>query len=448
MSGYEDFPESEPYDDCNDAYSSEVVKKFPANGELGPSSDPSNASKASNVSALGNELFELIRPYIGADTDTLMLLTLWCLHTWVYQRLYSTPRLLITSILPGAGKSTVLEWLKHLCANAVAMASISSAAMLARLADQKPTLLIDEADRSLRKDNPLTGDFLAIANSGYKRGGARPTLIQIGKSWETKTFSTWAPIAFAGNNPDLPDDTKSRCIPVFLYPDRNILDSDWELIEENETFQAVLAELPEWAKSVDVSNRSVLTGITGRLREKWLPLARVAQKLGDLPAAGERLNWLQTVQRLALVDKEQQQEDESMGLYNSSPHIAVLKDIAALWASQWQGQDFVSSQTICTALATSKPTEWGSKSTYGSDISSKRLAGMLKKSGVQVSRNKSQEQRGYYRNSFAQAWAVLDTHDVQKTKADTLDGSDTLDGLKESPNQSDQLSLEGEFDEQ
>ena len=190
------------------------------------------------------------------------------------------------------------------------------------------------------------------------------------------------------------------------------------------------------------------TGISGGLREKWLPLARVAQNLSDLTVEDKRLNWFETVQRLASADKEQQQEDESMGLYNSSPHIAVLKDIATLWDSQWQGESFVSSQTICECLAKSKPTEWGSESAYGSDISSKRLAGMLKKSGIQVSRNKSQEQRGYYRNSFVQAWAVLNIHDVQKTKADTLDGSDTLDGLKESPNQSDQLSLEGEFDEQ
>jgi hypothetical protein len=59
------------------------------------------------------------------------------------------------------------------------MASISSAAMLARItANEVRTLLIDEADRALNPKRPGVDDLIAILNSGYKRGATRPVLVQ------------------------------------------------------------------------------------------------------------------------------------------------------------------------------------------------------------------------------------------------------------------------------
>lgn len=46
---------------------------------------------------------------------------------------------------------------------------------------------------------------------------------------------TFAAVVIAGNNPNLPEDTRSRIIRVLLMPDIDgqIEESDWELIEQD-----------------------------------------------------------------------------------------------------------------------------------------------------------------------------------------------------------------------
>ncbi len=106
-----------------------------------------------------------------ADLD---LLTLWTAHTYFVAETYTTPRLVLDSPMPGSGKTTVLEHLSRLCVDPCQMASVTSTALLARILDTAEgntrTLLIDEVDRTLSPDNPLTTDLLAVLNSGYKKG--------------------------------------------------------------------------------------------------------------------------------------------------------------------------------------------------------------------------------------------------------------------------------------
>jgi hypothetical protein len=67
-----------------------------------------------------------------------------------------------------------------------------------------------------------------------KVGATRPVLVP-GKEgqWEVAEMSTFATVAMAGNQPKLPDDTRSRTIRVLLMPDWSgrAEDSDWELID-------------------------------------------------------------------------------------------------------------------------------------------------------------------------------------------------------------------------
>lgn len=192
-------------------------------------------------SVRSGSILDEVREWLGrfictvADDD-LDLLTLWAAHTHLCWETYTTPRLILDSPVPGSGKTTVLEHLERLCLWPVQMASLSSPALLTRMLDAgRRTILIDEADRSLSQEKEGIGDLLAILNSGYKRGGSRPVLIPTkGGGWDAKEMPTFAPVVMAGNNPNLPDDTKSRSIRVLLMPDIDgrIEDSDWELYDE------------------------------------------------------------------------------------------------------------------------------------------------------------------------------------------------------------------------
>src|SRR5690606_22405546 len=205
----------------------------------------------------GPTVLDAVRDWLARYISTVQesdldLLALWAAHTHLCVETFTTPRLLLDSPVPGAGKTTTLEHLGKLCLNPVQMASLSSPAMLARMLDVgMRTLLIDEADRSLAPDKKDIGDLIAVLNSGYKRGGTRPVLTP-GKdgAWDVSEMPTFCPVAMAGNSPNLPEDTRSRSIRVLLMPDHDgsVEESDWEWIEEDA--RKLGSELALWADAV------------------------------------------------------------------------------------------------------------------------------------------------------------------------------------------------------
>ncbi|GAA3856501.1 DUF3631 domain-containing protein [Tessaracoccus defluvii] len=335
-----------------------------------------------------------IRTVADADLD---LLALWCAHTHVAMEVYSSPRLLIDSPMPGSGKTTCLEHLARLCLDPVQMAAVSSSALLVRLlqsADGEPlvrTLLIDEADRTLRPDKDGVQDLIAILNSGYKRGATRPVLVPVkGGGWESKEMATFAPVAIAGNNPSLPDDTRTRTIRVLLLPDLDgtAAESDWELIEEDAQLLGDL--LGSWAEK----NRELIAGtrpempagVIGRFREKWQPLARVAA------AAGGR--WPQVVVDLALADVEQVRADREDGAMTEAPHILLLRNLRDVWP---EGEDFVQTADLVEALKDHFPDHWGASDRFPKGLTIQRFGRMMSRSfGVNTVRaTDGNRERGY-----------------------------------------------------
>ncbi|MFN3004589.1 DUF3631 domain-containing protein [Mycolicibacterium wolinskyi] len=310
-----------------------------------------------------------IRTVEPADLD---LFTLWAAHTHLVNETHTTPRLLVDSPVPGSGKTTALEHLNKLCVKPVQLASISSPALLSRLLEKEMrTILIDEADRALDPKKEGVGDMLGILNSGYKRGGTRPVLVPAkGGSWDVAEMSTFAPVAMAGNAPDLPDDTKSRCIRVLLLPDFDgtAEESDWELIEDDAN--ALGAGLASWANTVREAvrvTRPVLPDeVKGRGRERWSPLLRVAE------AAGGR--WPAVVRDLAVRDMERIVNEREEGLAVQKPHVVLLNHIHDVWND---GEAFIATDDLIARLIARYPQSWGTASNYGKDLTSQRMGRML-----------------------------------------------------------------------
>lgn len=322
--------------------------------------------------ALLNEVRAWLARHIIVMTDgDLDILTLWAAHTHLSRELYTTPRLQIDSPVPESGKTTVLEHLERLSYKAVMASSISSPALLARLVGNDPrTLLLDEVDRTLDPKKEGVGELLAILNSGYKVGGRRPTLMPAkGGGWEAVELSTFAPVVMAGNQPVLPDDTRTRIIRVLLLPDweGRAEESDWEIKEEPASILG--ARLARWARHVtaDVAHRPVMPpGCKSRFREKWQPLARVAH------AAGER--WLDVVLELAADDVEQVRRDREEGLAVEKPAVLLVRHILASWPDR---QRFWRTTELVDALILDHPEVWGTESAYGRTLTAQRLGRML-----------------------------------------------------------------------
>lgn len=334
------------------------------------------------------------------DPRDLDLLTLWAAHTHLVKETYTTPRLLIESPVPESGKTTVLEHLERLCVKPLQMASVSSPSMLTRVLDNGiRTFLIDEADRSLRDDKPGVEELLAVLNSGYKKGATRPVLVQgKGGNWDTVEMPTFAPVAMAGNQPNLPEDTLSRTIRVLLMPDHlgTVEDSDWELIEDEAA--EIAEELTLWAigvaDEVRIGERPTLPeGAKARTKERWMPLKRVAV------AAGGR--WPGVVDHLVELDLERMRLDREEGIATEKAHVTLLKHIHEVWCV---GETFHTADDIISMLTAKYPSSWGPSEKYKHGLTAQRLGRMLVKNYGVYSERTSDGIRGYSAGAFGRAF--------------------------------------------
>ncbi len=313
---------------------------------------------------------------------------------------YTTPRLVLDSPVPGSGKTTVLEHFERLCLKPVQVASLSSPALLTRMLDAGlRTILIDEADRSLAPDKEGIGELLAVLNSGYKRGATRPVLVPIkGGGWEAVEMPTFAPVVMAGNNPDLPEDTRSRSIRVLLMPDIDgtAAESDWEYIEDDA--RRIGERIAVWAAGIRDEIRATRpalpAGVTGRARERWSPLKRVAAVVGG--------HWPSVVDDLAIRDIARIAIEREDGIVQQRPAVALLAHLHEVYSTD---ERFVATDQLIERLVRAHPETWGHESGFGKRLTAQRLGRMLVTAyNLHSDRPGGVGPRGYLRSTLAPAF--------------------------------------------
>ena len=366
----------------------------------------------------GGSLGELIgdvRTWFGnyikvIDESDLDVLALWAIHTWVCEEAYTTPRLLIDSPVPGSGKTTLLEHLGKLSRRPAQMASINSSAMLARItANEIRTLLIDEADRNLNPKKPGVEDLIAILNSGYKRGGTRPTLVQSKNDWVVQEMPTFSPVAIAGNTPLLPDDTRSRCIVVRLLPDIAglVQPSDWEFLDEPaaELAQRIEQVTEEHREAIRVSRPELPPGCVNRLKERWNPLKRIAAVAGA--------QWSERVDHLILRDIESARQQSENGDLQLSVNLQLAKDLFAVFGTE---PGFIPTVQLVAKLIRHNPDQWSISSFYGKDLTPQRFGRILANAYGLNSMRIGDSARGYHSDQFKRIWQQLGISPLEPTE--------------------------------
>ena len=373
---------------------------------VGLITDPQTVGSAGYVSPVGS--FERVLTDVRAwlsrfvcvmDDLDLDLLTLWAAHTHLAFETYTTPRLVLDSSMPGSGKTTVLEHLSRLCLSPIQAASLSSPALLTRMLNKSMrTILIDEVDRSLDPKKPGVEDLIAVLNSGYKRGATRPVLVPgKGGEWDVSEMSTFSPVAMAGNAPNLPDDTRSRCIRVLLMPDLEgrVESSDWEEIEEEaQELGRRMAEAADEAREFVRTVRPELpAGCIGRIKERWNPIKRVATAAGG--------PWAAIADELIRRDIAEAEMDKEDGITHLPPAVVLLKDIRDIWEPS---DAFTPSGVLIHRLIQHNPAMWSMASSYGKELNAQRLGRMLVTAFKLHSTRQGDSKRGYFRANLENVW--------------------------------------------
>lgn len=319
-----------------------------------------------------------------------LVLALWAAHTHALTATYSSPRLILTSAAPECGKTTALEHLERLSAEAL-MGSHATPALLARsVAGGTRTLLLDEVDNLLHVKREGTPDLLAVLNSGYRRGGSRPVLVPIKDGWKTQKMPTYAAAALAGigSGDTLPDAVLTRAVVVQL--DRALAGeverTEWRDLDDEVAKLAddLVAEVEKVHHDVARLRPELPAGVYGRAREVWEPLIVVAEALGGAPG-GDRAREACT----ALL--KERLTDQADGLTRRDPSESLLVDLRDIWPPD---EDFVATSELLRRLHRLPDRPWGQEP----ELTAHRLARLLNRYGIKPARLTDEHRtRGYYR---------------------------------------------------
>jgi hypothetical protein len=336
-------------------------------------------ARTSNV--LGN-LHDDLRKYVCLRDDAAVAVPLWVLHTYCVEASFISPRLAITSPVKRCGKSTLIDWLSTVVWRPMTSVNISPAAVFRTVEAKRPTLLIDEADRFLAKNNELCG----VLNSGHKANG-------VVHRWDAllkvlRDFSTYSACALSLIG-KLPGTLADRSIHARLrrrLPDEPI--HSLRLDQGN----PLADQCYKWAEdNINLLSREPdMPGeLTNRVADNWRPLLAIADQVGG--------DWPAMARAVAVSMTNDLDEDDS-------PLVQLLAEIREIFKDRpWMG-----SKKLVAELAAREML-----------MSEKSLALKLASFDIapkQERRGKSIE-RGYRAEWFADAWArylptVTDVTDV------------------------------------
>jgi hypothetical protein len=162
-----------------------------------------------------NDIRAVFRRYVDMRNEQNAIVSLWAVHTHLIPILQFTPYLSITSAERESGKSRVLDLLAYLVPKPWKTERTSAAALVRKTANERPTLLLDEADTAFSGDKDYSEVLRGILNSGFNWKGNTTICVGQGAKMSYESFSTFGAKAIAGIN-RLPDTVGSRSIPIRL----------------------------------------------------------------------------------------------------------------------------------------------------------------------------------------------------------------------------------------
>ncbi|WP_170604846.1 DUF3631 domain-containing protein [Ruegeria arenilitoris] len=223
----------------------------------------------------------LMRHILFQNDEEADAVTLWVMSSWLMDRWYLFPKLFITSPEPGCGKSTLAEVVEAFSRKPLYCSQVSQAALFRVIEMYQPTLLLDEADLTIKNND----DLVSLINAGHTKRHANVLRTQeVNNDHPPRVFSVWAPQVISGigrQNAAL----ESRCVKVELR--RKLVNEKTERKPGNlfELHPEDRQKLARWAQDFPQEHidHDILPMNLGsdRVQDNWQPLYKVAFSLGE-----------------------------------------------------------------------------------------------------------------------------------------------------------------------
>ena len=246
---------------------------------------------------------------------TASTLALWTILSYGYHAWPAVPYLYLGGPL-GSGKSRVFEILSRLCFRPLATSNLTAASLFRSLHAFGGTLLLDEAERLKKGQDPDVGEILSMLLAGYKRGGSALRLEPIGDSgFKTVSFDVFSPKALACIA-GLPPALASRAITITMFRAAPGSDKPRRRIDAHPSRWAALRDdlhalaLEHGPRFLELADRTdVCPAMSGRDFELWQPILALASWIEE--AGGRGLLKLMQEHALGVIEagKDEQMPD-------------------------------------------------------------------------------------------------------------------------------------------
>ena len=352
-----------------------------------------------------------------------IVVAVWAIATHMVDFVDIVPYLRICGPTKELGKTVLLDVLARIVRKALVCGGLSTSAMFRSMADEYPTLLLDELDKLLDPKHPDL-EMIQVFTTGFRRGGAsnvRRTSKDSKGQFFVEEFPVFGFKAFTSIR-SLPDEIASRSIPVLM---RKKLQSE-HVERAREKRLDTLAELGAQAAAWVSQNSEALEGLCergfddARLGARQADIAEVlyavAQQIGVLQEFGDALN---------AVFSTVPSQDDDLGT------LALRDAVVVLHACGGQ----LPQKEVAARMRALEDTPWPHLN-KGTGLTDRALMGMLEKFGLpprdkRVFRHEGRPVRGVKLEWLEDSWArwVGGTH-----LSPPLGNGNTVTTVTEPPN--------------
>jgi hypothetical protein len=227
----------------------------------------------------------LIARHIAESPAAIDALIFWCLHTWAHARFAVSPRLILHGRDPRADHGRALRLLAWLAPNPRLIVRTTSLHVLDLLAQERATLLFDDAAHAILARR----DMRALIAAGARRDGC--FLVRRAKGQGAPLRPCAAPLALAtAQTPS--DDVLAHAIVVPMTPalvgDGHERPPIGEPPAEALALRAAFQAFAERLANQDLLAPNLPSFLSAAARETWSPLFALARAVGGEAEAAIR----------------------------------------------------------------------------------------------------------------------------------------------------------------
>jgi hypothetical protein len=351
---------------------------------------PSDVEKIQPLGETLHWIKHLLRRYVVLTDVQQTAIALWVAHAHALAAFDCTPYLSINSATKRSGKTRLLEVLDPLVPRPWLTARTSAAALVRKVDEMRPTLLLDESDTAFGGDKEYAENLRGLLNSGYKRRGVWSCCVGQGANIQTHDFSTFSAKAIAGIGA-LPDTIADRSIAITL---RRRAKTEWVEPWRDRDGRKEAGPFHErlraWAsadtiEALRTARPAIPKQLNDRAGDVWEPLLAIADMAGG--------DWPAVAVQAAVELSGAVQETDIV--------TEFLEDLAQVLATETAGT-IITTKVILERLIALEDRPWASWR-HERPITGRALARMLAPLGIHPARTAAV--RGYRREAFDDAFA-------------------------------------------